>query len=221
MSALNPRVESFVSLLLEVSGRARPSDIQGVPAGEADGLLREYAAKYNDGRLRFEGDTLVQAASATAPAAPSALTETAPAVDAFASVPGAAIPEVIPAGGMPQVPDQELPAWMIEGTPQGMPAAGIPSHEAGMFETGAEAPRADVSPFEFSETEQPATLSTPLTDDFLELPPLEDAEGGGRAKKSRKGPSPLLIVLLVVLVLVAAAAAVVLTGVIQIPGLSF
>ncbi len=220
MSALNPRVESFVSLLLEVSGRARPSDIQGVSAGEADGLLREYAAKYNDGRLRFEGDTLVQSATA-APAAPSAVAETAPAVDAFAPAPGAAIPEVIPAGGASQVPDQELPAWMIEGTPQGMQAAGIPSHEAGMFETGVEAPRADVSPFEFSETEQPATLSTPLTDDFLELPPLEEAEGGGRAKKSRKGPSPLLIVLLVVLVLVAAAAAVVFTGLVQIPGLSF
>jgi hypothetical protein len=58
VTALKASIESFITLLLEVSGRARPSDIQGVSPEEATAALQEYAAA-RPGGVRFEGDVLL------------------------------------------------------------------------------------------------------------------------------------------------------------------
>ncbi len=60
MTALNARTESFVTLILEVSGRVRPSDIQGVSPSEAAELLQAYVSGRPGQGLVFDGDAVVK-----------------------------------------------------------------------------------------------------------------------------------------------------------------
>lgn len=91
MAQLNSKYESFISMLLGVSGRARPGDIQGVAEDEAIEILRAYAAKYSENALGFEGDVLVigvAPAAAPAPAVPPVTdAPIQPAVDPFVAPP--------------------------------------------------------------------------------------------------------------------------------------
>ncbi|MDZ4170168.1 MAG: hypothetical protein U1E26_11040 [Coriobacteriia bacterium] len=71
MTALNAKTDSFIALLLDVSGRARPTDLQGMAPAEASEALQQFAAVHPELALAFDGDSLGPARTAT-PAAPAA-----------------------------------------------------------------------------------------------------------------------------------------------------
>lgn len=98
MAKATSRNESFITLLLEVSGRARPDDLTGIPVGERAAALQEYlAANGAEMGLRMDGDTLVQGGPVAVAPAP------------------APVPAPAPAPAAP--PANEMPAWVSEGTP--------------------------------------------------------------------------------------------------------
>lgn len=210
MAAFNARTESFVTLLLNVSGRARPSDIQGVSPAEAVEVLQAYASAHAAEGVRFDGDALVVAP-------PQAPVAEVPAAAVFESSGVYGVPASEPQPGAAPAPEQ-LPSWMFEGevpppvAPEAAPVTAVmPDHESALFE-GMPA----VSPGATPQVDDDG----PVSNDFVNLPPLEDAADAGSEESPRKGTSPLLMVLLVVLVLVAGAAAAYYLGALEMLGLS-
>lgn len=140
MADLNSRVESFITLLLDVSGRARPSDLEAhAPAG-AEELLRQYADAHPEHSLAFEGDTLIIGVPTSAP------TEHLPEHEVAAFAPEPVAESQVPGT---TVPSAETPApepFVLDATaiPEVVPA------QAG----AAEPPTASETPFTFD----PATL---------------------------------------------------------------
>lgn len=83
MTRLDAKYESFITMLLGVSGKARPTDLQGISTADAVDLLRQYAGVHAESSLGFEGDVLVVGVGASvAPqvAVPAAPVASAPAV---------------------------------------------------------------------------------------------------------------------------------------------
>lgn len=210
MAAFNARSESFVTLLLNVSGRARPSDIQGVSPAEAVEVLQAYAAAHAAEGVRFDGDALV-----ITPMPTSAIES--PAGSAFESAAAYGETAIEPPLAAAPSPEQ-LPSWMFEGeapAPVAREVApvtmSIPDHESALFE-GMPAASSGVT----AQVEDDG----PVSNDFVNLPPLEDAADAGSEEPARKGTSPVLLVLLVILVLVAGAAAAYYFGALEMLGLS-
>lgn len=124
MSNLNTKTDNFISMLLSVSGRARPIDIQGMDSVQAAELLREYAAAHPEARLGFEGESLVPGGTAAAPPAPAPVAPAPVAPAPTAAVAPEASFEFGPADPFPSVPQV---------VPQATDVAGIPP-------VGADAP---------------------------------------------------------------------------------
>lgn len=234
MSANKASTESFITLLLEVSGKARPSDIQGVSSEDASAALQAYASTHS-GEVRFEGDVLHQAAggivfepeidpyarqaqdplevSAEPVSNPYAAAED-PVANPYASAEATepdpySIPEIAPSSG----------------------GTGLPAHEAAMYETIPAAepvfPEAgavyEAAPVPVAEPlEQPQTIQAfpESADDFLDLPPLDAADAGDTEPGEAKKKPGLLIVLVVVLVVVVGLAAAFYLGAFETFGLS-
>lgn len=78
MPELNSRVDSFITLLLDVTGRARPEDLDAHTPSGADELLRMYAQAHGDRPLSFDGDSLLVVA-ATMPSEEPEVQEPVPA----------------------------------------------------------------------------------------------------------------------------------------------
>lgn len=123
MADLNSRVESFITMLLDVSGRARPVDLDAHVATGADELLQAYAAAHGEMNLAFEGDMLVLHASPQPVAQPEPAPEPAP-IEAEALVPleePATVPEPgvaspgFDVSAIPEVvPEPQRPAAAVE-----------------------------------------------------------------------------------------------------------
>lgn len=120
MSNLNARMDNFIGMLLDVSGRARPSDLQGVDLNEAANLLREYAAAHPEARVGFDGEALVVGASGSAPA-PAPVPDVAAAAIPAAAV-AAASPESFEFG--PADPFPSVPQVVAGGTATGPDTSG-------------------------------------------------------------------------------------------------
>jgi hypothetical protein len=137
VAQLSPRTESFISLLLTVTGRARVADLQGVSPADAAELLQAYAAGHPQERLSFDGQSLAYGVSgaaspqSVAPAQPPAAPVDAssggapaepPAPDPFAvpaheSFPPAAAPEALGA----TIADPAVSAYQEQPAPAGVP----------------------------------------------------------------------------------------------------
>lgn len=128
MADLNARNDSFISLLIDVSGRARPGDLPGMSPEEANDLLVRYQQAHPEKQLQFQGDTLVvgavAAAAPVASAPAAAQTEPAstpefglpadvPAPAPVPPMPGAPMPDALstPPAAAPVPPAGELPEW--------------------------------------------------------------------------------------------------------------
>lgn len=115
MAQLDARTDDFIRLLLDVSGRARPSDLHGVAESEGASLLQAYAAAHPERSLAF-ADGVLAASAAPAPAAvvePPAPVAAGPAY----SEPVAPAPAAAPA-------DEAWAASVAESPAQ------VPAHEA-------------------------------------------------------------------------------------------
>lgn len=108
---LNARSDSFISLLLDVAGKARPSDIAGMSADEATALLQAYAAAHPERGLTFDGSQL----------APAAVPAAAPTAAAAAPAPVA--PEPYPAAAPSTPAGWESPVTTPD--PYAMPATPV------------------------------------------------------------------------------------------------
>lgn len=176
MAELNASTDSFIGLLLDVSGRARPADLQTMPAAEAADLLRAYAGRHPERVLSFDGDSLIAGAAPSAsPAVVSAPSAPAPASFEFGPDDSAESPFGAPSAPAPigvAAPDAtglpvaesavQAPAWMFEGDAAGVaPAPG---------EAPAPVPAPADSPFGGQS-------------DFVELPPLDGATDAAQVKQ--------------------------------------
>ena len=63
MADLNRRVETFITMLLDVSGRARPADLEAHDRIGAEELLHQYAEAHPERYLAFDGGALVVSAA--------------------------------------------------------------------------------------------------------------------------------------------------------------
>lgn len=116
MSGLNSRMDGFITLLLDMSGRARPSDIQGVAPAEAAELLAAYAHAHPERNLTFSGDTLTTAAVPGTDVREAAAESAAPAPVGMSAV---------------EMPAAEIPAVGVSAAPSAVDATGVaPAHEA-------------------------------------------------------------------------------------------
>lgn len=123
MANLDPRTDSFISLLLDVSGRARPGDMNNMPVDDAAALLQAYAAAHPEKGLAYDGQTLAYGAPVATPEPVPVAEE--PAVIPAVEVAPAPVPDVsqpAPALGVPEA-DSELPAWMFEEAPAPEPVS--------------------------------------------------------------------------------------------------
>lgn len=158
VATLGPKNDSFIELLLDLAGRARPADMTAMGREEAIALLQAYAAAHPEKNLAFDGETLSEvlaASPAPAPAAPAAPPE---------------VPVADPAA---------MPAWGVEvGAPPapetyGLPpeAPQVPDFGAAMQGTYPPSPPADVteggvgspqpvSPFEMPDLQPPVPPQT-------------------------------------------------------------
>jgi len=83
---------NFVALVLSVTGRVRPDDLQAVPSTERVSLLHAYADTYGASTpLHFEADTLVAGAGDPLPAPPTPVAP--PTAPAFVPAQGATHPD--------------------------------------------------------------------------------------------------------------------------------
>lgn len=141
MSDNTARTESFIMLLLQVTGKARPSDLVGMSAEEAASHLSSFAAAHPEMGVRMDGDTLVEG---VAPA-PAASTEVAPAPETAVGAVGVA------AGAGAANPD--LPEWVYEQSGEAAPAApseyGMPAPVPTAAEYGAPTEYGTPSPAEY------------------------------------------------------------------------
>jgi hypothetical protein len=99
VAGLDTRTDSFINLLFEVSGRARPTDMQSLTLAEASEMLRAYQAAHPERDLVFEGEALVPRQSATpAPAASVSAASIASDDGMFEFGPPATSETAVPAG---------------------------------------------------------------------------------------------------------------------------
>lgn len=166
MADLDARTDSFITLLLDVSGRARPSDLQGFSPAEASEMLHRYLVTHPERGLAFDGDTLMPAATAQAAAAVAAPVPPAAADDGMfefgpAPTPAAPVTVSAPADVTPLAPET--------GTLVPPAAVGVPVADAAQPAAPIPGP-------------PPAAPS-----DFVELPPLE---GAAEASQQRQ-PVPI------------------------------
>lgn len=113
MAKLDPRMDSFISLLLDVSGRARPVDITGVSADEAAALLHEFATAHPEKGLSFDGQVLAPGGAASMSAPPAvAVTEAVPVMEAAPAAQDAfRAPAEPSAPAVPAVAAPQAPEW--------------------------------------------------------------------------------------------------------------
>lgn len=122
MAQLSPRTESFISLLLNVTGRARTADLQGVSPAEAAEILQGYAAAHPEVPLAFDGQSLSYGAGTAAPAphavptAPTQAPPTATDQTAFAT----------PVSSAPTTPAPIPDSFGAVEAPQSFPPAAAP-----------------------------------------------------------------------------------------------
>ncbi len=119
MAGLTPRMDSFIQLLLDVSGRARPSDLQNVSENEAAELLAAFAAAHPESGAVYDGNTLAITAAPQPAVAPVASIEPpAPEygtpVARIAEYAAAPVPASIPAVAVDPAAQSDLPAWVFE-----------------------------------------------------------------------------------------------------------
>ncbi len=152
MAQLSNRDDNFISTLLSVSGRVRPTDLHAVGAAEAAELLRAYHAAHPEMALGFDGDTLAMGATAAPPAPMPApqptfepTFEAAPApLYAEPLAPAEAPPAVVESGG------EALPSWV--------------------YESPSEAPAADLSEIPAPMPAAPTETESQFAGDFEPLP---------------------------------------------------
>lgn len=152
VAELNARNDSFISMLLEVSGRARPSDLHSVRPEDAQALLAAYRSAHPEMQLGFEGDTLVYGAAAT-PVAASEAPVSAP--QPFAAAPAARADEPPAVAPAPPVTPPAEPAAVA---PPAEPAAAppeAPAPETQMWDFTTPAPES-VDPFAVAPSTEPA-----------------------------------------------------------------
>lgn len=118
MAELNARNDSFISMLMQVSGRARPRDIHGMSEVEALELLRAYMAAHPEQPLAMADDVLVYAPTPV-PAAP----EVPPAVPVETPVP---MPEPEPVTPSPAPVELPVPEFAPQPPAPEFPAAPVP-----------------------------------------------------------------------------------------------
>lgn len=216
MAKLTASRDSFIAMLLEVSGRARPRDLQGVSLDESAELLRAYVEAHPELPLSFADDELVIHAApspATAPPVavdPFAVVAPTPVEPQAASAPAEAWTFGDDATFVPQVSDAgDVIGYDFSAPPvsSAAPVAGVPPVTAADF-AGAPAYHA---PGEV--TAEPHAASAPSGEfvipapgesdfepsDFVELPGMPQDR-----KRGSRGPlvsMPVLIVLGVVVVI--------------------
>lgn len=87
---------NFISLVLSVTGRVRPDDLQSVPSTQRTSLLHAFADAYAASQpLHFEGDTLVAGSGAPRPT-PTAMPQSTSLTETVTAPVSPAIPEVLP-----------------------------------------------------------------------------------------------------------------------------
>jgi len=94
VAKLNARTDNFISLLLQVSGKARPSDIQGVDPETALASLMEYAVAHPEQGVFFDGEALVIGAAPSPVVAPAPSPEPVEAAESFEFGPADPFPTV-------------------------------------------------------------------------------------------------------------------------------
>ncbi len=115
MPDLNIRVESFITLLLDVSGRARPADLEAHAPTGAEELLRAYAAAHPGTEYVSEDGALVRRGAAPAPVSepPAPLSETLPPHEAAfesAAEPAEPVPSPVEMPSPDTLPVEPAPA---------------------------------------------------------------------------------------------------------------
>lgn len=143
VAKLDSRNDSFIALLLDVSGKARPEDMAGMSLEDAAALLQAFAGAHPELGLGFDGRVLAPAAVAvpvtrqsaepvTSAQEPAAFDE-APDVPAAEPATPAESPLYVPA---PEVPEVEAPAFSV-------PAVEVPAVEPAFSVPAVEAPAAE------------------------------------------------------------------------------
>lgn len=129
MAQLDARMDDFIRLVLEVTGRVRPSDIHGVNADDAADLLRQYRSAHSDQRLVMSGDALIpeQGGPAFHPQS-----QVPAAAEAFGAPAGPPASEYQQWGQAPQPPvDHALEGnFGTPGAPIGQPVYNAPGRDA-------------------------------------------------------------------------------------------
>lgn len=222
---------SFISLVLSVSGRVRPVDLQGIPESERAGALRAfYEANSATMPMRFDGDDLVrggggapapvpaaapQAASIVEPppaAAPSdySLASTPVAVPSYdPSAPQAPVVDFMPAA--PAAPPADFGAPVPASIPEVMPPASPP-----VADFAPPAPMPPAADAEWGQESEPAGFDLPpekVSFLYWLLPVLLTWLGGiiafflVRKKNPKQAKSMLITGIVLTVVFIAAGAA--------------
>jgi hypothetical protein len=203
VAKLDLKTTSMIQLVLQVNGRARSDDLQGLSADAANEALRAYHALHSTTEpMYFEGDSLV-----IGPATPGAVTPFA----APASAPvefGAPVTDFgAPAGTAPvfNVPEVTPAAPAV----QDFTAAPV---TPGVVDFGMPAPSAPpVTDFGVTPAPVPSAFETPAPApapafDFSEIPPAAPVPQFSEEPKRSSSRLLLLLVLLVAVVLAAVVA---------------
>lgn len=241
VAKLDLKTTSMIQLVLQVNGRARPDDLQGMSAEAASEALHAYHALHSTTEpMYFEGAELVMGPAAPAAGGqfaaprPAAGDFGAPVTDfgmASAAAPVVNIPEVFPTAPVgpgidapqatPGIVDFGMPA--PSGAPVadfGAPAAPAPTgfgEPAGSFGAPAGPDFGVPAPVPSSFEVPPAPAPAPAPSfDFSEIPPAAPVAEPADESKSSSGRLLLLLVLLVV-VLLAAVIALGWAGIIDLP----
>lgn len=190
MAQLDARTDDFIRMLLDVSGRARPSDLHGMDEVRATELLRSYAAVHPERTLAFTEGTLTVAA---APAVVPQQVTAAPAPTGAEETPPISVPQ--PFG------DPEIPAWVYEqapvqpsmpspyddsfavspGTPDAMPL--VDSYSPGVPQEPVAPPAAQPawSPTQSEPVAVPEASPQPWPETVEQVPPASDWQGSAES----------------------------------------
>lgn len=141
MPELNSRVESFITLLLNVTGRARPADLEAHSVVGAEELLSAYAAAHPEMGVVFDGGGLAVAAQAApepaAPPEPAIEPVTVPAPEPVAAPQPGPFDEHIAPASAPFVDPASIPEVNVAApvaplpVPEPFDPAAIPAVDAG------------------------------------------------------------------------------------------
>ncbi len=144
---------NFIDLVMSVSGRVRPLDLQQIPEPARVGLMQAYyEANAHATPLHFEGDVLVKGAGAAPEPMPTTILEPyAPGESPYAAVSAPDAPAAAPVAPAVPVPDILAPAPVA-------PAAGLEP--------------APVPPADFAAPAlAPEQVPAPSESDFFSIPP--------------------------------------------------